>query len=304
MFDIIGDVHGYAETLKFLLKKLGYIKNNNSYAHPERKMIFTGDLIDRGPEIRDTLYLVRNMVESGNAIVVMGNHEFNLLSFCTPTPNGGDFLRAHNFKNSSQHVATLREFSHNKADMQSYIRWMKQLPLFYETDNIRVVHAAWVKRHIDYVRKNLPDNKLTDEFLIKSNNKNNPEYFVVEHLLKGIEIDLPLKYKVRGADGKLRPTLRIKWWGDKNLCTYKDLAVLPNDTLPDEYVCTDIFDHIGIYPSDAPPVFNGHYWLMGEPTILRSNVCCLDYAVAKGGKLVSYRWDGEQTLSNDNFVFV
>jgi hypothetical protein len=34
------------------------------------------------------------------------------------------------------------------------------------------------------------------------------------------------------------------------------------------------------------------------------NVACLDYSVAKGGKLVGYRWSGEQDLKENNFVYV
>ena len=38
---------------------------------------------------------------------------------------------------------------------------------------------------------------------------------------------------------------------------------------------------------------------------LAPNIACLDYSVAKlGGKLVAYRWDGEQTLSRDKFIWV
>jgi hypothetical protein len=53
-------------------------------------------------------------------------------------------------------------------------------------------------------------------------------------------------------------------------------------------------------------VFLGHYWLDTEPQVLAPNVACLDYSVAakSGGKLVAYRWSGEQRLDNDNFVFV
>jgi hypothetical protein len=52
-------------------------------------------------------------------------------------------------------------------------------------------------------------------------------------------------------------------------------------------------------------VFLGHYWLSAErPTILADNVACLDFSVAKGGFLCAYRWDGEQQLSNDSFVWV
>jgi hypothetical protein len=51
-------------------------------------------------------------------------------------------------------------------------------------------------------------------------------------------------------------------------------------------------------------VFVGHYWLEDKaPSILASNVACLDYSVAKNWFLSAYRHDGEQTLSNKNFVY-
>lgn len=55
----------------------------------------------------------------------------------------------------------------------------------------------------------------------------------------------------------------------------------------------------------AKPVFVGHYWLPPKPPeILAENVACLDYSVAKAGFLCGYRWQGEQRLSNENFVWV
>jgi hypothetical protein len=58
------------------------------------------------------------------------------------------------------------------------------------------------------------------------------------------------------------------------------------------------------YPRDAAPVFVGHYWLTGTPRQLAPNVACTDYSVAKGGKLVAYRWDGESILTEDKFKWV
>ena len=58
------------------------------------------------------------------------------------------------------------------------------------------------------------------------------------------------------------------------------------------------------YPADEKPVFIGHYWLDGNPELMAPNVACLDYSVAKGGKLVAYRWDGEQTLSSEKIIHV
>lgn len=59
-----------------------------------------------------------------------------------------------------------------------------------------------------------------------------------------------------------------------------------------------------VYPADAPPVFFGHYWIEGDPAVMADNIVCLDYSVAKGGKLVAYRFNGEKKVSNENFVYV
>lgn len=43
----------------------------------------------------------------------------------------------------------------------------------------------------------------------------------------------------------------------------------------------------------------------GERALLASNIACLDYSVAKpGGRLAAYRWDGEQELKKERFVWV
>jgi len=38
---------------------------------------------------------------------------------------------------------------------------------------------------------------------------------------------------------------------------------------------------------------------------ITDNIACVDYSVAKvGGKLVAYRWDGEQIINKDKFILV
>lgn len=89
-FDIIGDVHGCADELEELLHQLGYVKcepatkdpgwSKLCYSHPEgRKVVFVGDLVDRGPRTVDSLSIARNMVEAGSALCVPGNHDVKLL---------------------------------------------------------------------------------------------------------------------------------------------------------------------------------------------------------------------------------
>src|SRR5579859_1580406 len=86
-FDIIGDVHGCFAELQELLKQLGYeIEAKGEDAphfrvqHPqERKVVFLGDLVDRGPAIPEVLRLAMDMVSSGKALCVPGNHDMKLL---------------------------------------------------------------------------------------------------------------------------------------------------------------------------------------------------------------------------------
>jgi hypothetical protein len=109
MYDRIGDIHGHADDLQQFLGKLGYSRQKGIYRHPERRAIFLGDFIDRGPKIRETLEIFRLMIDSGATLAVLGNHELNLLAFHTLDPNShGQYLRRHNEAHSKQHAETRR----------------------------------------------------------------------------------------------------------------------------------------------------------------------------------------------------
>ena len=98
-FDIIGDVHGCFYELCELLKKLGYSIDRKIFtaSHPEgRKAVFLGDLVDRGPQIAETLKLAMNMVGAGNALCVPGNHDVKLLRQL----KGKSVSPTHGFQNS------------------------------------------------------------------------------------------------------------------------------------------------------------------------------------------------------------
>ena len=58
------------------------------------------------------------------------------------------------------------------------------------------------------------------------------------------------------------------------------------------------------YDSKAKPLFVGHYWLKDEiPKPLSGNSVCVDYSIAKSGKLVAYQWQGEEVLNESQFVW-
>lgn len=83
-FDIIGDVHGCYDELVGLLGQLGYSisadgDGQRHVSHPEgRRVVFVGDLVDRGPDSPAVLRLVMTMVRDGVALCVAGNHDQKL----------------------------------------------------------------------------------------------------------------------------------------------------------------------------------------------------------------------------------
>ncbi|MBC8084499.1 MAG: metallophosphoesterase [Hymenobacter sp.] len=302
MYDIIGDIHGHAGELRNLLARLGYAERQGVYRHPGRQVIFVGDFVDRGPRIRETLEIVRGMVDGGAALAVMGNHEYNAICFHEQHPTGGH-LRPHLPRNILQHLRTLEEFSSREgwAAWQDYIRWFRTLPLFLELPGLRVVHACWDPRHIAYLRQQLPDARLTPDFLLRSARRGTPEYAAVEDTLKGKEVDLPPGTAFHDKDGHARTRMRTRWWRDPQSSTYQDYYLEPVaalNQLPVDYAALPDAWHY----QDTTPVFFGHYWLRGTPQLLGPYAVCLDYSVAKGGELVAYRWHGEQELTAAGLV--
>ncbi len=89
--DIVGDVHGCFEELEMLLLQLGYRIEQAEENAPHfgfrvlppagRKLVFVGDLVDRGSASHKVLRLAMSMVAAGTAYCVMGNHDHKLLQY-------------------------------------------------------------------------------------------------------------------------------------------------------------------------------------------------------------------------------
>ena len=315
-YDIIGDIHGHADALKALLKDMGYQDSRGAWRHPERKAIFVGDFIDRGPKQVKSVEIVRRMTDAGTALAVMGNHEFNAIAWFLPDKgNPGEYLRPHHApkygdKNLQQHKAFLDEVIGTPRHKE-IIDWFLTLPLWLDLPGLRVVHACWHQSFMDFLKPKLASgNRLTAELMIEAScepenesDKDNgvPSVFkAVEVLTKGIEIPLPKPHSFKDKDGHERTRVRVRWW-DQNAITYKQTAML-DDASRDQLPEISIPDHVRIGVKDGKPIFIGHYWLTGTPELRSNKVACVDYSIARGGKLVAYRWDGENELSAANLV--
>jgi len=117
---------------------------------------------------------------------------------------------------------------------------------------------------------------------------------------------LPDGITFRDGENVLRKRARIRWWVDPKGKSLRELAFQPGVELPACAAPVDVCKH-EFYGEAERPVFFGHYWLTGLPHLIRENVCCLDYSVAgyRGdGRLVAYRFDGEQQLDESKFISV
>lgn len=306
-YDIIGDIHGHALALRHLLAHMGYQERRGAWRHPSRKAIFVGDFIDRGPRQRETVDIARRMVDSGAASAVMGNHEFNAIAWHTPDPQcDGEYLRPHSGavgrQNLVQHKEFLAEFSdpHEHADA---IEWFLTLPLWLDLPELRVVHACWSQSSMDDLQLLLtPERRLSRSLMEVMSRPGRLEFRAAECLTKGPEARLPSGKVFHDADGHERRSVRLKWWNSHGT-TFRELAHLPADLLsdlPDEPVPSiDATRYSG-----TKPVFFGHYWMKGEPSLASSVAACVDYSVAKNGKLVGYRFEAGQALDAANFWWV
>jgi hypothetical protein len=304
MYDLIGDIHGECTILEALLKKLGYRQHHGTWGHPERKVIFLGDFIDRSPQQAEVLALVRPMVEEGRALAVMGNHEFNALAYYTEDGKGGH-LRPHSDKNRKQHLAFLQAFEERPQAWRSTIEWFHTLPLWLELESLRVVHACWDPVWIARLEQEYQGNRLGVPLLHAASDPARWEFEAVETLLKGKEIRLPANHPgFRDKENNLRYQIRTRWW-DAQAASYRAAYLGPPDAasaIPDEPIQGD---QLTAYGPQQKPVFVGHYWLTGTPNPLAPNIACVDYSVIKPeGKLVAYRWDGERQLESERFVWV
>ena len=299
-YDLIGDVHGHADVLRRLLLEMDYREVDGAFRHADRRVIFVGDFVDRGPEQREVLRIARNMCEAGAGLAVMGNHEFNALGWAEPDGNG-DFLRPHTQNNEEQHQEFLSQIGEGSAAHREALEWFRTLPVWLDLPGLRVVHACWHPPAQQALLPYLdPLLRFTPDGLRAASLKGSQAYGAAEILLKGPEALLPEGSFFMDKQGHVRHEARLRWW-DRSATTLRAAALGMEgreESLPDLQVTTKY-----LY-TEQVPVFFGHYWLRGVPVLSSDYAACLDFSVAKEGFLTAYQWSGEKVLSPNNIIYV
>lgn len=301
--DIIGDIHGELEALEILLEKLGYQESGD---HSEgRKLVFLGDLTDRGPDSPGVMEKVIGLVNSGHAQCVLGNHELNLLR--DDPKLGNEWFVSPNQETEYPAVTVTPE------QKPVFERFLTSLPLVLKRDDLRIVHACWNAASFDSVREiDDPTTGVIDFFdqnsqsigrqLVRDgvearkdeeaqrlifdlrDENTTPDYLPAQAEYDAAwQMNNPVRVLTSGeeapagkpfwAGGKWRMVGRVPWW---------DHYDEPVPVIIGHYWRK--FSDAGKYMEDkrGPDIFDGiepHHW-MGK----QSNVYCVDFSVGRRHK--------------------
>lgn len=144
---VIGDVHGCADLLDRLLDTIA--------EHQPSQLVFVGDLVDRGEDSAVVLERVQGLQRDAGAVVLQGNHEEMLLDFLDdPVSSARRWLRFGGLQTlASFRIGAIGESSGEaklieardalaEAIGQERLDWLRNLPTWYRSGNVGVVHAA------------------------------------------------------------------------------------------------------------------------------------------------------------------
>lgn len=151
-FYVVGDLHGCDALLTRLLTKI-----MPQTSKPTPHIIFVGDYIDRGEESAQVLRRLFNLSQNPEVEMtcLAGNHEDMMLQFLdNPVERGPRWLRFGGLQTLASFgirgISTgttgieLKEASGalSQAMGEELVTWLRELPLYWQSGNVAVVHAG------------------------------------------------------------------------------------------------------------------------------------------------------------------
>ncbi|WP_100399633.1 bis(5'-nucleosyl)-tetraphosphatase PrpE [Bacillus sp. FJAT-44742] len=147
--DFIGDIHGCLHELKEMLSTLNYKYIDGKWTHPDnRKLVFIGDLTDRGPDSVGVIELVFSLTENNIAYYVPGNHCDKLYRYFL----GRNIVISHGLETTVEELENLDRRTYKKVRAR-FMKLFEGSPLYHELDegNIVAAHAGiredYIGRH-------------------------------------------------------------------------------------------------------------------------------------------------------------
>lgn len=234
--DVVGDTHGEIDAVRDLLARLGYRDDGR---HPAgRRLVFVGDLTDRGPDSPGVVSLVQQLVDGGLAQCVLGNHDLNLLLGVQKYDNNWFFGQEFHHEGTLVPQAQVQDAS----SRQAILDFFRRVPLVLERPGFRVVHACYSASMVEIARQaadvlelyhhhvrlieaevqTLALDAIDRELQFQNRNP-------VKVLTSGLERRVPVPFT---SSGKTRHEERVPWWNDyadSTFCVFGHYAALPGE---------------------------------------------------------------------------
>ncbi len=249
----IGDVQGCDDQLQALLEKIDAID-------PQARLLFAGDLVNRGPKSLATLRRVKNLGE--RADTVLGNHDLHLLAV------------AHGLRPSHRND-TLDDIL-AAPDREELLHWLRHRPMSIAHGDSLLVHAGvfanWDKTQTCALAQEVEQQLRSDDYptLLANMYGNQPNQWCDD--LQGMErtrciINGLTRMRFCHKDGSMDFDLKEG-----------------SDQAPEHL--TPWFDLPERKTQDCTVVF-GHWSTLG--LVLRDNLISVDTGCVWGGKLSAVR---------------
>ncbi|MCB1783415.1 MAG: metallophosphoesterase [Alphaproteobacteria bacterium] len=330
--DFVSDVGGNADALERLLAKMGYVKFEEIYRHPEgRILVQPGDLFDGLHQNVRVYDILRPMVEEGHARVINGNHEVLHICFARGIFEEGPVCNPPFMRKVLR--TTLDEIVAGSSLHREMTGWLQTLPLMitFKDAGVRTAHACYDElaerillpyRDEGGALSEAVYDKFSRRIMTPSFEGSLGEELVasaVNRVVNGPEIKLPSEYFLDFGKGEgVRHFVRPYYWRDVDrMFPFERLfregreAAIGDDPLERDKFFTALCGQVegGLHArQERMPTIVGHFSLAQAPHINADKLLCVDYT----DRLTAYRVDvdaardenGHHIFHEDNLVWV
>ncbi|MFN8021090.1 MAG: hypothetical protein U0Q03_06120 [Acidimicrobiales bacterium] len=301
-YDVIGELRASPVRLDALLGHLGYERRGDGpYAHPAgRTAIFVGGVVGPHGTRVSCAPMVRDMVDAGSALMVLGPHELDVATGAATTARPRELVLA------GAAAPPSSPSSPEPTPDDELVAWLRTVPLWLDLPGLRVVFACWSEFDVEQLRSDLGGNCLdADDHLALATDGSTRT--AIDTLVHGPEVVLPERFHRVGADGVVRRTARYRWWGDGPM-TLRARALVPAGSFDRsgrahaDLDDTPILDPMPVLFTDGAPVVVGRHWYPGAPVLRTPAVLSLDHTAQHPRQTTVYRWSGESELDPSRLV--
>jgi bis(5'-nucleosyl)-tetraphosphatase (symmetrical) len=261
---VIGDLQGCAHEAQLLLDRI------DTDAHGEERLIFVGDLVNRGPDSLGALRRIRALQEAGKAEALLGNHDLHLVAVAAGAQ-------------ARSRADTLDEIL-DAPDCDELMAWLRARPLALMHDGCLMVHAGvlpqWSATRTLELAGEVQDVLRSEQYgdFLREMYGNQPDRW--DDSLTGFArlrciVNALTRMRLCAPDGTM------------------DFKVKESAGAPDGSGLLPWFDLPGRATEDTTVVF-GHWSALG--LLLRPKLIGVDSGCVWGGKLSAVRLDTRQVI--------